>query len=107
METKSHSIILYRRAGGEWNTIPGYCFIQPLVSDDRFSLDTERPLVGIVKYSDGTVGEGELVGFTPGDEFEFVVDGERMYRVISKYINIQYEHQGDEEEYHPGWTHSS
>lgn len=100
-------VFLYRRPAGEWKVMPGYCFIQPLVSDNRFSLDVERPLVGTVKYSDGSVEEGSLVGFTPGDEFEFVVDGERMYRVMSKYINIQYEHQGNEEAYNPSWAHGS
>ena len=64
----------------------------------------ERPLVGIVKYSDGTVNVGDLVGFRPNSEFEFVVDGKRMYRVLSKFITIKYEYQGDEEEYNPSWA---
>jgi hypothetical protein len=66
----------------------------------------EMPLVGIVKYSDGTVEEGSLVGFTPTSEFEFIVEGQRMYRVLSKFITIKYEYQGNEEEYNPSWASS-
>ncbi len=74
---------------------------------DQFNIDAERPLIGIVKYSDGTVKEGDLVGFRPSSEYEFVVDGERLYRVLSNFITIKYEYQGDEEEYNPSWAKSS
>lgn len=98
-------IFLYKR-DGEWNAPAGYCFIQPLKTIDKFNIEGERPLIGIVKHSDGTVPEGALVGFSPGDEYEFVVDGARMYRVMSKFITNEYEYQGDEEEYNPSWAQS-
>ena len=60
-----------------------------------------------VKYSDGTVDVNSLVGFTPNSEYEFVVDNERLYRVLSKFITIKYEYQGNEEEYNPSWAKSS
>ena len=59
------------------------------------------------KYSDGTVNVNELIGFTPNSEYEFIVDGERLYRVLSKFITIKYEYQGDEKEYNPSWAQSS
>ena len=62
---------------------------------------------GIVKYSDGSVNVNELVGFTPNSEYEFIVDGERLYRVLSKFITIKYEYQGDEKEYNPSWAQGS
>ena len=99
-------IFLYRAPGGEWQSPPGYCFVQPVKNDDRFSMDTERPLVGVVKYSDGGFEIGSTVGFSPGDEFEFVIEEERLYRIMSKFINIQYEYQGDEEAYNPSWAQS-
>ena len=98
-------IYLYRR-GGDWICPEGYCFVQPIKEDDFFSDEAERPLIGIVKYSDGSVNEGDLVGFTPSSQFEFVVDGQRMYRVLSNFITIKYEYQGDEEEYNPSWADS-
>ncbi len=98
-------VYLYKR-GGEWICPKGYCFVQPIKDSSQLSADSERPLVGIVKYSDGSVNTGELVGFRPSSEFEFVVDGQRMYRVLSNFITIKYEYQGDEEEYNPSWADS-
>ena len=86
--------------------MPGYSFIKPLKAINKYDVENERPLIGIVKYSDGTVNIGELVGFDPVSKFEFVVDGQRMYRVLSKFITIKYEYQGDEEEYNPSWAQS-
>ena len=99
-------IFLYKR-DKEWVAPKGYCFVKPLKAVDQFNIESEKPLQGIVKYSDGTVKVNELVGFTPNSEYEFVVDGERLYRVLSKFITIKYEYQGDEEEYNPSWAKSS
>ena len=107
-------IFLYRRSNtsdyytkGKWKAPKGFCFVKPLKAKDQFNIDAERPLIGIVKYSDGTVEVNELVGFRPKSEYEFVIDGERLYRVLSNFITIKYEYQGDEEEYNPSWTQSS
>ena len=83
---------------------PGYSFIKPLANDDMYSIEKEKPLVGVVKYTDGFLQEGDLVGFTPGSEYEFVIDGQRLYRVPTRKITIKYEYQGNEEEYNPSWT---
>ena len=99
-------IFLYKR-DKEWIAPKGYCFVKPLKAVDRFNIESEKPLQGIVKYSDGAVEVNDLVGFTPNSEYEFIVDGERLYRVLSKFITIKYEYQGDEEEYNPSWAQSS
>ena len=96
-------IFLYKR-NNKWNAPKGYCFVKPLKEIDQFNVESEKPLQGIVKYSDGTVEVGELVGFRPSSEYEFIVDGERLYRVLSNFITIKYEYQGDEEEYNPSWA---
>ena len=87
--------------------MPGYSFVKPIKSTDKFNNETERPLVGIVKYSDGTFNKQELVGFMPSMEYEFVINGERLYRVMNKFITIKYEYKGNEEEYNPSWAKSS
>ena len=99
-------IFLYKR-DEEWIAPKGYCFVIPLKATDQFNTESEKPLQGIVKYSDGTVEVGDLVGFRPSSEYEFIVDGERLYRVLSNFITIKYEHQGNEEEYNPSWAQSS
>ena len=98
-------IFAYYRNG--WNPTPGYCFVKPLKSKNTFDLDLERPLIGIVKYSDGTVNINDLVGFKPNSKYEFIINKERLYRVLSNFITIKYEYQGDEEEYNPSWAQSS
>ena len=99
-------IFLYKR-DNNWIAPKGYCFVKPLKAIDKFNIDQEKPLQGVVKYSDGTVNVNELIGFTPNSEYEFIVDSERLYRVLSKFITIKYEYQGDEEEYNPSWAQSS
>ena len=98
-------IFLYKRYW-EWKTPKGYCWVKPLKATDQFNIKQEKPLQGIVKYSDGTVNVNDIVGFTPNSEYEFVINGERLYRVFSKFITIKYEYQGDEEEYNPSWAQS-
>ena len=102
----SDQIFLYKR-DNKWIAPKGYCFIKPLKAVDQFNIESEKPLQGIVKYSDGTVKEGDLVGYRPNTQSEFIVDNERLYRVLSNLITIKYEYQGDEEEYNPSWTKSS
>ena len=99
-------IFLYKR-DKEWTAPKGYCFVIPLKDQNPLNVDLEKPLQGIVKYTDGTIEVNSLVGFTPNSEYEFIVDGERLYRVLSKFITIKYEYQGDEEEYNPSWAQSS
>jgi len=99
-------IFLYKR-DDKWIAPKGYCFVIPLKATDQFNTESEKPLQGIAKYSDGTVEVGDLVGFKPSSEYEFIVDGERLFRVLSNFITIKYEHQGNEEEYNPSWAQSS
>ena len=99
-------IFLYKR-DEKWIAPKGYCFIKPLKAVDQFNIESEKPLQGIIKYSDGTVEIGDLIGYRPKTECEFIVDGERLYRVLSNLITIKYEYQGNEEEYNPSWAKSS
>ena len=98
-------IYLYKK--DNWMAMPGYSFIKPLKAVDKFNVETERPLIGIIKYSDGTYSKEELVGFRPNSEYEFIIEGQRLYRVLNNFITIKYEYQGHEEEYNPSWAQSS
>ena len=97
-------IFLYKQE--DWKTMPGFSFVKPLKAVNSFNTEDERPLMGVVKYSDGTFDKEELVGFTPNSKYEFIIDGERLYRVLNKFITIKYEYQGNEEEYNPSWAQS-
>jgi len=95
-------IFLHKK--NDWEAQKGYCFVAPIKSTNKLSADKEKPLMGIVKYTDGSFKKGDLVGFTPNSEYEFIIEGQKLYRVLSKFITIKYEYQGDEEEYNPSWA---
>mgnify|MGYP003131803747 CR=1 FL=1 len=102
-----HDQVYAYKRDGVWKCLQGYCFVQPIKNTNIFSDQKEEPLKGIVKYTDGTVKKDSLVGFTPHSEYEFTIDGVRMYRVLSKFITIKYEYQGNEEAYNPSWAQGS
>jgi hypothetical protein len=98
----SDQIYLYKR--NNWTATPGYSFVKPIKSNNNLTSDIEKPLVGVIKYTDGAFDLNTLVGFTPNSEFEFVIEDERLYRILNKFITIKYEYQGNEEEYNPSWA---
>lgn len=63
--------------------------------------------MGKVKFGGNNIKKDSLIGFTPSSEYEFNIDGERLYRVRANQITVEYEYQGDEEEYNPSWSQSS
>ena len=104
-------VYLYKNKNG-WNTVGDRCFITPIKSNDSLTLDKERKLIGILKYGNKSlealgITPGSLVGYTPNGEWEFLVEGKRLYCMKSNDIVIKYEHQGNEEEYNPSWAASS
>jgi hypothetical protein len=104
---KSDQIFLYKR-NNKWNAPKGFCFVKPIQSTDMLNNEKEQALRGIIKYVDkdisGLIAKEDLVGFTPSSEYEFIVDDERMYRVLTNSISIKYERQGNEKEYNPSWA---
>ena len=96
-------IFLYKN-NNEWRPLKGYCFVQPVKNTNLIDVDKEKPLIGIVKHTDGTVKKNDLVGFRPESKYEFIIDGKRLYRLLSNFITIKYEYQGNEEEYNPSWA---
>ena len=96
-------IYAYRR-DDEWMALEGFCFVMPIKETKMFSVDFEKPLKGIVKYGNKDIEIDTLVGFRPNSEYEFVIDGQRLYRVPTTSITIKYGHKGNEEEYNPSWA---
>ena len=95
----------------EWISLDDFCFIKPIENNDKFSLDKEKPLVGVLKYfnkkNKANIKVGDLVGFCPGFEYEFIIDNQKLYRVPINKITIKYEYKGNEKEYNPSWASSS
>ena len=104
-------IYLYKH-NNHWNTFNDRCFIQPIKNPDDKIVDKEEKIKGILKYGNPylknlDINEGDLVGFRPNREWQFLIDGKRLYCMKSNDIVIKYEYQGNEEEYNPSWTSSS
>ena len=96
-------IFLYKR-NNEWNALKGYCFIEPIKNTNKFNIEIEEPIIGIIKYTDGEFNIGDVIGYKPKTECEFIIDGQKLYRVLSNLITIKYEYQGNEETYNPSWA---
>jgi hypothetical protein len=86
-----------------------YCFVKPLKNQSVLENRKEQPNVGIVKYSNKSlealgITPGTLITFTPNSEFEFIIEGERLYCMKSNDIALTHEYQGNEEENNPSWA---
>ena len=104
-------IYLYKNSDG-WNSFGDRCFIKPIISKEDLTLDKEASLIGILKYGNSSLNKlkinpGDLVGYTPNGEWEFLVEKERLYCMKSNDIVIKYENEGNEVEYNPSWASSS
>ena len=104
-------IYLYKK-NKAWKSFNERCFIMPLKNDNYLTSDKERKLIGILKIGNSSlealgINEGDVVGYTPNGEWEFIIDDQRLYCMKSNDIVIKYEHEGNEEEYNPSWACSS
>jgi len=103
-------VYLYKNNNG-WNTIGDRCFVMPIKDKSSLTVEKEQNLIGILKYGNKSlevlgINPGDLVGYTPNGEWEFLVEKERLYCMKSNDIVIKYEHQGNEEAYNPSWASS-
>jgi len=104
-------IYMYKKQN-EWKSFMDRCFVKPILNNDNLSLDKTKSLVGILRYGNSSLNElkiapGDLVGYTPNSEWEFIIDNELLYCMKSNDIVIKYEHQGNETKYNPSWAKSS
>ena len=81
--------------GDTWNCVDDFCFLKPIKSEDIdiYNIYTEVNLFGEVKYGnkeleDNNIFEGDIVSFTPHSEYEFEIDGEKLYRMRTKDIAL-------------------
>lgn len=81
------------KSDGDWNAHDRYCFVKPIPPTESYIMKPfkEEPLMGIMKYpSDELLAHGVKAGdkvcFHPESEYEFNVDGEKLYRMFSHQI---------------------
>ena len=90
----SDQIYAYKR-DGEWKCLPEYCFVKPIYKKDDWALQTDENLSGELVYlnkelRDLGLSKGSIIGFTPDSEYEFTIDGQKLYRILSNQITINY-----------------
>ena len=86
-----------------------YCFVKPIQNKSYLETSKEQEHFGILKYSNKSLervglNSGALIVFTPNSEFEFVIEGERLYCMKSNDIALTHEYEGNEKEYNPSWA---
>ena len=104
-------VYLYKRKD-TWKSFGDRCFVAPVKNKDLLSTDKVADLIGILKIGNSSLEEsginpGDIVGFTPNSEWEFVVDNQIMYCMKSNDIVIKYGLDRNEEEYNSRWAQSN
>ena len=99
------------KKNNNWVMVNNRCFVKPIKETSSYSTEKEQKHIGILKYGNNVlealhINPGDLVGFTPSSEWEFIIDDERLYCMKSNDIAIKYERKGNEEEYNPSWAKS-
>lgn len=86
---------LYKH-GSTWNAYDKYCFVKPIPTIESYIKKpfSEEPLMGTMRYVNSYlrsfgICEGDLVCFKPDSEYEFEVDGEKLYRMYDHQITIK------------------
>jgi len=104
-------IYLYKR-NDKWKAFGDRCFVSPIKDEIEINNWLEQRLIGVLKYGNNAlealgINEGDLVGYKPYGEYDFTVEGKRLYCMKSNDIVIKYERQGNEVEHNPRWAQSS
>ncbi len=87
-------IFAYKR-NEKWHCPDDYCFVSPLSIKDVWAPETEQKLKGELVYSNDELSSlgialGDVIGFTPESEYEFEIEGKKLYRILSNQVTINY-----------------
>lgn len=85
---------LYKQ-DGKWHTYDRYCFVKPIPATESYIKKpfTNEPLMGEMVYPNAYlvsqgIRPGDKVCFKPDSEYEFEVDGEKLYRMYDHQITM-------------------
>jgi hypothetical protein len=94
-QVEPDGFFLYKK-GGEWIANDRYCFVKPVPAFNSLLIKgvSDEPLVGEITYPNKylcSLGlkKKDIIVFTPDSEYEFKIDGEKMYRVFDHQITLQ------------------
>lgn len=80
------TVFAYKKPGGDWLATDGFLFVSPVENFDIFTSGREKALYGVVEITgdcmqDKNIIKDTKVCFRPNSEYEFVVDGKKLYRI--------------------------
>ena len=88
------------KQNNKWYSHDKYCFIKPIPIEKKYLhvVESEEPLWGIVKYGNPqlenlNVHVGDKISFQPNSEYEFEIDGEKLYRMYTNNITLKDGHK--------------
>ncbi len=92
---EDEQFFLYKKKD-TWYAYSRFCFVKPMPAIDSYIKKpfSEEPLMGTMVYpneyilSQG-ISKGDVVCFIPESEYEFTVDGEKLYRMYDHQITIK------------------
>ena len=95
----NEQFFLYKDADSDkWIAPDPYCFVEPLIKEASLIEDNNvyEKLLGKIKYINKELTSkglmvGDIVSFQPESEYEFDVDGEKLYRMFTRNICISYD----------------
>ena len=87
-------VFAYKR-NNKWHCFDQFCFVKPIKQKSKWEGLKEKDLQGVLVYSNNYLkelglSEGDVVGFKPDSEYEFNIDGQKLYRILSNYITTNY-----------------
>ena len=78
-----------------WSCHSKYCMVKPLPKKNNYlkTHQDEEPLAGLIKYTNDSLIEkgvnvGDKVYFQPDSEYEYNLDGEKLYRMFTNNITM-------------------
>ena len=93
-------VFMYEK-DGEMKCVSPYCMVRPVGNDSSDIVEAdakEAQQRGEMVYSNPELNElgvfdGDIVAFTPDSEYEFLVNGEKLYRMFTRNICIAWTSQ--------------
>jgi hypothetical protein len=90
----NEQFFMYKK-NNKWFCHDRYCFVEPIPTVESFVYKpmSEEPLMGKLKYINKKLEgyglkEGDFISFKPESEYEFTVDGEKLYRMFDHQITM-------------------
>lgn len=92
---ETEQFFMYKK-GTIWHSYDRYCFVRPIPATESYIKKpfSEEPLMGQMVYpneyllSQG-IKKDDYVCFTPDSEYEFTVEGEKLYRMYDHQITMK------------------